>query len=58
MEKLLTLDEVTELLGIKEKTVYKYTSLNMIPHIKIGNRLRFDYDDLMKWIKSKKINVL
>jgi predicted DNA-binding transcriptional regulator AlpA len=39
--KLLTAREVHELVGISEKTLYKYASLSLIPHYKIGANIRF-----------------
>ena len=50
MEKLLSIDETAELLGLKKPTIYKFVSRKQIPHIKLGGRLLFDQASLREWI--------
>ena len=49
MNKLLTPDEVADLLKVKKSTIYSWTHLEYIPHIKLGNRLRFKEADIRAW---------
>ena len=51
--KLLTAHEVHDLLGISEKTLYKYVSLNLIPHYKIGANVRFRPRELAQWLEAR-----
>ena len=51
--KLLTTREVHDLLGISEKTLYKYVSLNLIPHYKIGANVRFRPRELAEWLRAR-----
>ncbi len=52
--RILTVKELAELLKIKPKTIYQWAELNQIPYIKINGALRFDFDDITKWINSCK----
>lgn len=52
--KILTIKEVSELLRVKEKTLYQWAELGQIPCIKMNGSLRFDYDDIQTWVKSCK----
>jgi excisionase family DNA binding protein len=49
--RLLTVKDLSELLKIKAKTLYQWAELNQIPHMKLNGALRFDYDDIMAWVK-------
>jgi len=52
--KIITVKELSELLKVKEKTLYQWANLGQIPCIKLNRALRFDLDDIMAWIKSCK----
>ena len=51
--KLLTAREVQDLISISEKTLYKYASLNLIPHYKIGANIRFRPRELADWLHAR-----
>lgn len=51
--KLLSARDVHQLLGISEKTVYKYVSSNLIPHYKIGASVRFRPRELAEWLRGR-----
>lgn len=51
--KLLTAREVHDLVGISEKTLYKYASLSLIPHYKIGANVRFRPRELAEWLHAR-----
>ena len=53
MEKLLTLKEVTEILRVSKRTVYRYIDSGELKAIKIG-QWRFSQEDLSRFIFSKK----
>jgi len=57
MEKLLSIDDLTEMLGVTKATIYSWTSQNKIPHIKLSKRLlKFRENDIIDWISKKSIN--
>ncbi|NOX98115.1 MAG: helix-turn-helix domain-containing protein [Nitrospirae bacterium] len=53
MEKLLTPEELSKLLKVKLSTIYNWSHLEFIPHVKIGRLLRFREVEIDKWIKAK-----
>ena len=51
MEKLLDIDDVSEMLGVTKATIYSWTSQNKIPHIKLSKRLlKFREREIMAWV--------
>lgn len=55
MEKLLTIDELAEVLSVKKSTIYQWVHMGLIPHIKVGRLLRFREEDIEKWLISKQV---
>ncbi len=45
-------EECCELIGCSKPTLYKNTSLNLIPHHKRGQKLIFFRSEIIKWIKQ------
>ena len=57
MEKLLSIDELSEFLGVKKATIYAWTCQNKIPHIKLSKRLlKFKKADILKWLDRKSVS--
>ena len=52
--KLITIKEVSEMISVKPSTLYQWAELGQVPCFKINGSLRFDIEDIMKWIKSCK----
>ena len=52
-EKLLSVKEAADFLGLKVATVYKYRMIGAVPYIKIGTRVLFDPERLRKWIDER-----
>jgi excisionase family DNA binding protein len=52
--KLVGVKEVSDMLNVKPSTVYQWAELGQVPCIKLNGALRFDLDDILKWIKSCK----
>lgn len=50
----LSVIEAGKYLKLARSTLYTYVYDNKIPHIKIGERVLFDEDDLNAWIDTKK----
>lgn len=53
-KKLLDVKEVAEMLGVSTVTVHRLKKEGKIPYIKIGGSLKFDIEDINKWIDSLK----
>ena len=53
MNKLLTVKEVAEYLSVKPVTVRRKAKSGEIPSIKIGNRLRFDKQQIDGWVLQR-----
>lgn len=53
MDKLFSVSEVADFLGIKKTTVYKYVMKQRIPYVKIGARLLFDQARIEAWVKEQ-----
>ena len=53
MEKLLTVDNLCELLQVKRGLVYKWVHYGYVPHIKIGTILRFRETQIETWISKR-----
>ena len=49
---LLTLQEACELLRFSPSRIYYLTSTERIPHLKFGGTLRFDRDELLRWVEQ------
>ena len=53
MDRLLTIEDVTDLLQVKKSYVYHLTHTRQIPFVKIGNHVRFRRADLEDWLASQ-----
>lgn len=49
-KKYMNVIECAEYLGLQPCTIYKYVSLRIIPHYKIGRRLLFDVEEIDTWV--------
>jgi excisionase family DNA binding protein len=53
-EKLMTIDELAEMLSMTKKTIYQNVHFKRIPHISVNKKtLRFDPKAIDAWLKSK-----
>lgn len=51
MERLLTIEQISELLQIKKSTIYSLVNQKRIPFIKLsGKLLRFKSSEIEKWL--------
>jgi len=53
MPTFLRVEEVANLLRCKKRTIYDMVEQDRIPHRKVGGRLLFDLDEIIKWTKLK-----
>lgn len=52
--RVLTINELSEMLKVKPKTLYQWAELGQIPCLKLNGALRFDVEDILRWINSCK----
>lgn len=53
-ERLLTADDVADLLGVPRSTVYELSrrSIDRLPHLKIGRHNRYVRSDVERWLET------
>ncbi|MBD3181881.1 helix-turn-helix domain-containing protein [Candidatus Poribacteria bacterium] len=54
--RLLTVQEICELLKVSKTYIYSLTSQKKIPHIKMHGHLRFRQSAIDEWLRSKEIH--
>lgn len=47
-EKLLTTNEACEFLRVSKPTLHRWKRENLVPHVRIGNNIRYKLTDLIK----------
>jgi excisionase family DNA binding protein len=50
--QVLTADEVADLLGVNRKTIYEAASRGDIPHRRLGRRLIFEREAVLRWLRQ------
>ena len=56
MEKLLSIEELSQLLGITKSTLYSWTSKKIIPYRKLSSRvIRFEEGEILNWLGKKSV---
>jgi len=53
----LTVREVSGLLNISEKTVYRWINQGILPAYRVNDQYRFNRAELLEWATSRKMNV-
>ncbi len=53
MEKIMTLDELSEYLLVPKPTLYRLLTQRKIPAFKVGNQWRFSTELIDNWLKSQ-----
>jgi len=55
VNRLLSTQEVADLLGVKLSTIYQWTHQGFIPHVKLGKFVRFKESEIAKWIEKREV---
>lgn len=55
MKQILTLRELCELMNVKPSWLKSMVFRKKIPFIKLGKHIRFEKDEVQKWIEEKKV---
>lgn len=53
MERLLTIQQLSELIQVKPSTIYKWVHYQYVPFIKLGSSLRFKETKIEDWISKR-----
>lgn len=53
MEKLLTVEQLSELIKISRSTLYEWTHTGFIPHYKFPKGVRFRELEIEKWLRRR-----
>ena len=53
----LTVDDVTRLFSVSEKTIYRWIKSSNLPAYRINNQYRFNYTELVEWAAAHRVNV-
>jgi excisionase family DNA binding protein len=56
-DRLLTIQEVCELLNVSKSYVYRLTSEKKIPHIKLMGHLRFRRQEIDSWVSEQEVRI-
>lgn len=51
MKKYITTKELAKMLQVAEITIFRWRQRGL-PHIKVGRSIRYDFDEVMKWIEK------
>ena len=54
LPRLMTVAELAAYLRVNPKTVYDWAARGELPCLRLGNRLRFAADDVLRWLGSRK----
>ncbi len=55
MEKLLSVNQLSDILGLKKITIYEWVRDNKIPFVKLGKRVLFHPHDVEEFIKANRV---
>jgi excisionase family DNA binding protein len=55
VKKLLTPEDLSDILQVKLSTIYYWTHIGKIPFMKIGKALRFREDEILIWLRKKEV---
>ncbi len=53
-ERWVSIDEISEHLGVKKDTIYKWVARKKIPAHKVGRLWKFKIKEIDKWVRTGK----
>lgn len=58
LPSLLTIRDLAKLSGISLSFLYKAVERREVPHFRIGSQIRFSYEDVTRWLKDARVEVI
>jgi len=55
VEKLLTIEQLSELIQISRSTLYEWTHCGFIPHYKLPKGVRFKISEVDLWLMKRSV---
>lgn len=52
--RLLNVEQVSNLIGVKRSTIYYWIHKGIIPHVKLPGAVRFELPKIMEWIETRR----
>lgn len=52
MDGLLSIDDLSQLLGVPKSWLYERTRTGQIPHLKLGKYIRFELKAVQAWLEE------
>jgi len=52
--ELISVKKLSKMLDIPQSTIYEWVQIDFIPHYKVGRLIRFDPEEIKKWLQGKK----
>ncbi len=56
LPQFLTIDELAGQLAITERHVRRLVAEKRVPYLKVGRLIRFDADEIMEWIETRRVS--
>lgn len=53
-ERWLSIEEISEHLGVKKDTIYKWVAHKKMPAHKVGRLLKFQIKEIDRWVREGK----
>ena len=53
-ERWVSIDEISEHLGVKKDTIYKWVAHKKMPAHKVGRLLKFQIKEIDRWVRTGK----
>jgi excisionase family DNA binding protein len=54
MERLLNIKELSQLLSVKQSTIYDWVHQGLIPYYKLNKLVRFRESEINEWLKKRR----
>ncbi|TFH64334.1 MAG: DNA-binding protein [Candidatus Zixiibacteriota bacterium] len=54
-QSLLTVDQIAAYLQVQPSTIYQWTHEGYIPHVKLGNLVRFRVSQVDRWLEKREV---
>ncbi len=55
-KRLINITELSEMIGVRVCTLYRWVSQKRIPYVKVGRLTKFDLEAIDDWIKESSVD--